>query len=137
MTTATKIKKERASLVQRYCVGLKKSIAEVKRANPSDKIIIGIAPGHKPGSGKSNVHVSLALLIYLFYSCNMGTSDLPVRLRVAGIHIRQITSAHVTSVMQHSSSDEADSLNANTRVISEFFIYACLNNLIMVMVKCG
>jgi len=32
---------------------LKKSIAEVKRANPSDKIIIGIAPGHKPGSGNS------------------------------------------------------------------------------------
>ena len=30
---------------------LEKSIAEVKSANPSDKIIIGIAPDHKPGSG--------------------------------------------------------------------------------------
>ena len=32
-------------------------------------------------------------------------------------------------------SGEADNLNANTRVISEFFIYACLNN--SIMVKCG
>ena len=32
-------------------------------------------------------------------------------------------------------SGEVDSLNANARVISEFFIYACLNN--SIMVKCG
>ena len=32
-------------------------------------------------------------------------------------------------------SGEADSLNANTKVTSEFFIYACLNN--SIMVKCG
>ena len=32
-------------------------------------------------------------------------------------------------------SGEADSLNGNARVISEFFIYVCLNN--SIMVKCG
>ena len=39
----------------------------------------------------------------IFYSCNMGTSDLPDMYaqspRAAGIGIRQITSAHVTTIM--------------------------------------
>ena len=38
----------------------------------------------------------------VFYSCNMGTGDLPdmyARNPRAQLHIRQITSAHVTSVM--------------------------------------
>ena len=44
----------------------------------------------------------------LFDSCNMGTSDLPDMYaqspraagpRAKGIHIRQITSAHVTTIM--------------------------------------
>jgi len=38
-----------------------------------------------------------------FYSCNMGMSDLPHKYaqspRAAGIHIRQITCAHVTAIM--------------------------------------
>ena len=46
--------------------------------------------------------------MYVFDSCNMGTSDLPdmyaQSLRAAGpraegIHIRQITSAHVITIM--------------------------------------
>ena len=45
---------------------------------------------------------------WLFDSCNMGTSDLPDMYaqspraagpRAEGIHIRQITSAHVTTIM--------------------------------------
>ena len=39
----------------------------------------------------------------IFYSCNMGTRDLPDMYaqspRAAGIHIRKITSAHVTANM--------------------------------------
>ena len=41
--------------------------------------------------------------LYICYSCNMGTSDLPdmyaQSLTAAGIHNRQITSAHVTANM--------------------------------------
>ena len=53
----------------------------------------------------------------------MGTRDLPDKSRVPVLQVLCNTSG------------EADSLNANTRVISEFFIYACLNN--SIMVKCG
>ena len=42
---------------------------------------------------------------FTFYSCNMGTSGLPDMYvqspRAEGIHIRQITSAHVTAIMLH------------------------------------
>jgi len=58
----------------------------------------------------------------------MGKSDLPDMYaqspRAAGIHIRQIMSAHVTS--------KADSLVANTSVITVSFIYPCLEDSIMV-----
>ena len=46
--------------------------------------------------------------LHLFDSCNMGTSDLPDMYvqspraagpRAEGIHIRQFTSAHVTTIM--------------------------------------
>ena len=49
-------------------------------------------------------------IVYLLYSCNMGTSGLPDMYtqnqratgpRTEGVHIRQTTSAHVTTVMCH------------------------------------
>ena len=40
------------------------------------------------------------LHIHVYYSCNMGTSDMYAQSpRAAGIHIRQIMSAHVTANM--------------------------------------
>ena len=48
------------------------------------------------------MHLSSRAFV-LFYSCNMGIRDLldmyAQSPRAAGIHIRQITSAHVTSIM--------------------------------------
>ena len=45
----------------------------------------------------------MAGILVIFCSCNMGTSDLPDMYahgpRAAGIHIKQITSAHVTANM--------------------------------------
>ena len=44
-------------------------------------------------------------MLYICNSCNMGARDLPDMYarspRDEGIHIRQITSAHVTSNMYH------------------------------------
>jgi len=53
----------------------------------------------------------------------MGTRDLPDKSRVPVLQVLCNTSG------------EADSLNANTRVIYEFLTYACLNN--SIMFKCG
>ena len=43
--------------------------------------------------------------MYICNSCNMGARDLPDMYarspRAEGIHIRRITSAHVTSTMYH------------------------------------
>ena len=50
--------------------------------------------------------------------------------RAVDIHIRQITSAHVTAI-----SGKADSLNANMSVITELFLCACLKD--SIMVRCG
>ena len=60
--------------------------------------------------GKTTMEIDLmiARFNYIFDSCNMGTSDLPDMYaqspraagpRAEGIHIRQITSAHVTTIM--------------------------------------
>ena len=58
--------------------------------------------------------MSLLPGVLTFYSCNIGTSDLPDMstrsMRAAGLsaeggHIRQATSAHVTTIMQHFSGD--------------------------------
>jgi len=65
----------------------------------------------------------------------MGTSDLPDRYaqnpRAVGIHIKQIMSVHVTNTVLCNTS-KADSLVANTSVITVSFIYPCLEDLIMV-----
>ena len=73
----------------------------------------------------------------------MGTSDLPdmyicPKPEGAARGLRAYISGKSRVPMLQvlcNTSGEADSLNANTRVISEFFIYACLNN--SIMVKCG
>ena len=39
------------------------------------------------------------IYMYVCNSCNMGSRDLPVCPRAEGIHIRQITKAHVTTTM--------------------------------------
>jgi len=63
----------------------------------------------------------------------MGTSDLPdmhaQSLRAAAIHIRQIMSA-MLQILHNTS--KADSLVANTSVITVSFIYPCLEDSIMV-----
>ena len=60
----------------------------------------------------------------------MGTSDLPDMYaqnpRAQANHECPCYKCYVTLPVR---------LNANTRVISEFFIYTCLNN--SIMVKCG
>jgi len=81
-------------------------------------------PIQKPGSAPA-----------IFYSCNMGTSDLPDMYsqspRAAGIHIRQITHAHVTTIKCNTS--KVDSLVANAGVITVSFIHPCLEDSIIVM----
>ena len=63
--------------------------------------------------GKPNVNIKeywclgilLVAIVAICNSCNMGTRDLPDMYaqspRAEGIHIRQITRAHVTSSMYH------------------------------------
>ena len=68
----------------------------------------------------------------------MGTIDLPDIYaqsqvhspRGAGIHMRQITSAHITANMY--TSVQADSLDANMSVTTGFILYACLKDSILV-----
>ena len=56
----------------------------------------------------SGKEISCLFIYVIIDSCNMGTSDLPDMYaqspraagpRAEGIHIRQITSAHVTTIM--------------------------------------
>ena len=52
---------------------------------------------------RTRVHLEQLNMEVHFYSCNMGTSDLPDMYsqspRAAGMHIKQITSAYVTANM--------------------------------------
>ena len=69
----------------------------------------------------------------IFYSCNMGMSDLPEMYAQRQAYISGKSRVPMLQLICNTSVKvKADNLNANTSGITRFVIYACLKDLIMV-----